>query len=188
MRWCGPVSMPARSLVRSPTVSFGRPKGILPRPLLLRAPSHPPPRTSFDARIPTRVSALLMTSPGRVHRPLARGSRWASAGQPPRVLRKALEAARDFHVSRFGPSSGDLSLTTVCSASGLAGLLHPAAMSRTTTVQGPSLSADGRSLVDSAEPPCRSIRARSPVARLPRSRTSTSRPCSLRSRVARVRR
>lgn len=155
MRGRRPVSMPAQTRFRSPTVSFGRPKGILQRPLLLRAPSHPPPRATFAARIPTRVSALLMTSPGRVHRPLARGSRLAFAGQPPRVLRKALEAARDFQVSRFGPSAGVLSLSTVCSASGLAGLLHPAAMSRTSTVQGPSLSADGRRLVDRAEPPCR---------------------------------
>jgi hypothetical protein len=41
-----------------------------------------------------------------------------------------------FHSSRFGPSSGALSLSTVCSAIGLAGLLHPAAMFRTPTVQG----------------------------------------------------
>ena len=92
--------------------------------------------------------------------------------------------AEGFHTFRFGPSSGVLSLSTVCSAIGLAGLFRPAAMSRVPPFQGPSLSVQQRSLVDSALPPCLSTRTSSPVARLPLTRASASRLCSTRSSVA----
>jgi hypothetical protein len=58
-----------------------------------------------------------------------------------RRLREASKVAVGFHTVRFGPSSGALSLSTVYSAIGLAGLFHPAAMFRTTPFRGFSLRA-----------------------------------------------
>jgi len=46
------------------------------------------------------------------------------------------DVAVGFQTSRFGPSSGVLSLSTVCSAIGLAGLFRPAAMSRVPPFRG----------------------------------------------------
>jgi hypothetical protein len=43
---------------------------------------------------------------------------------------------REHTLSRFVPPSGFCNLSTACSASGLAGLLHPAATSRVSSVQG----------------------------------------------------
>jgi hypothetical protein len=43
---------------------------------------------------------------------------------------------REHSLSRFVPPSGFCALSTACSASGFAGLLHPAATSRVVSVQG----------------------------------------------------
>jgi len=133
----GPVSMPASPLVDPLPFSSVFPRSILIcRTLSLRAPSLASPLTPFGARIPTRVSALLMTSPARVHR--SRREVYATLARcPRRRLRMGTPALQKASItSRFGPSSGALSLSTVCSAIGLAGLFHPPAMSRTSPVQG----------------------------------------------------
>jgi len=118
------------------------PRSILTcRPFFRRAPSPTSPREPFGARIPTRVSALVMTSPARVHRSIPENHAW------PRFTTIAGARARHSGVASglqtfcFGPSSGALSLSTVFSAIGLAGLLHPAAMFRTTPFRGFSLDA-----------------------------------------------
>jgi hypothetical protein len=101
------------------------------RQLLLGAPSlRTTPLTVLrrELRLPG-ISALCTTSPTRVH------------------------IREDFPSLRFVPSSGALSPSTVFSASRLAGLFHPAAMSRTYPVQGIILSAQPYYLVDSLSCP-----------------------------------
>jgi hypothetical protein len=112
-----------------------------------------PPQSSFDAttalafrrwQLPTRVSALFTTSPQRVH--LSRG----------------------FPCPRYVPSSGVLSLSTVCSALLLVSLFHPTAALRALAHSGvwPLCTA---TLPHREElPPCRWNEARSPTSRLPR--------------------
>jgi hypothetical protein len=86
--------------------------------VLLRAPSLPSPLEDLSVRaLPARGLGPLHDVTRR--RPLSRG----------------------FPSPRSVPSSGALSLPTVCSATELAGLFHPAAMFRTHPVQGLSLSA-----------------------------------------------
>jgi len=159
-------------------------RGILTcRPLFLRAPSPTSPRASFDARSPTRVSALLMTPPVCIHRSTCSAHAGLARQSHRRLAQGQSGVAEEFQFFRFGPSAGALSLSTVYSAYGLAGLLHPTAMSRTTPSRGFSLRAAVLSRREDV-PPCRSFRARSPVAQLPRAQTSTSRLCSARSSVA----
>jgi len=79
---------------------------------------------------------------------------------------------------RCVPSTGFLNLSTACSATGFAGLFHPAATSRVRVRPGVSPDSQ-RDLGSSPRPasvPFR--RARSPASRLPRTRLSTSRRCS----------
>jgi hypothetical protein len=104
------------------------------RQLLLGAPSLRKRRSPVfrrELRLPG-ILALFTTTPTRVH------------------------VCESFPRSRFVPSSGALNPSTVCSASWLAGLFHPAAVSRTDPVQGLILSAQPYCLVDSPfMPPCR---------------------------------
>jgi hypothetical protein len=55
---------------------------------------------------------------------------------PFRDITGGVHLPREHTFSRYVPPSGFLSLSTACSASGLAGLLHPAATSRVSSVQG----------------------------------------------------
>lgn len=77
-----------------------------------------------------------MTSPARVHWSRRQTHAWASLRDLTGACAGHSGFAEGFQTSRFGPSSGALSLSTVYSAFGLAGLLHPAAMFRTPPVQG----------------------------------------------------
>jgi hypothetical protein len=133
----------------SPTVTQDRTERVLGHSPLRQAP----PQSSFDAttalafrrwQLPTRVSALFTTSPQRVH--LSRG----------------------FPCPRYVPSSGVLSLSTVCSALLLVSLFHPTAALRALAHSGvwPLCTA---TLPHREElPPCRWNEARSPTSRLPR--------------------
>jgi len=144
--------------------------GTIPRPFsLLSAPLQ----SSFDSTAalafrrehrPTRVSALFATSLQRVHR------------------------SRGFPRPRCVPSSGVLSLSTVCSALKLAGLFHPTAASRTFPVQGFCRSAQPPSLIRRSCP--HAVGARSTHRRIGchRPDAPTSRLFSMQSRVSRVRR
>jgi hypothetical protein len=138
------------------------------RSLISRAGS--PPQSTFASpacalhlsvgRSPTRVSALIATSPPRVH------------------LHEHIPSAR------YVPSSGFLGLSTVCSAVRLAGLFHPAATSRVHARSGasplaqPVLPSSGRAAPSSFH--ARTLTGRN---RLPHPSTSTPRPCSTRGRV-----
>jgi len=106
----------------------------------------------FGAKRPARVSSLFAASPGAA----------TCAEALPLPLRSA---------------PGFLSLATVCSASGFAGLSHPAATSRVSSSRGFSRSvavpAHRRPL-----PPCRLASVHSPASRLPWADTSASRLCS----------
>jgi hypothetical protein len=89
----------------------------------------------------------------------------------------------DSHRRRFVPSPGFLSLSTVCSALGLAGLFHPAATSRVLPFRG--FSPRAATLPHRKElPPCRRSDACSPTfAGCRPHRTSASRSSSARGRV-----
>jgi hypothetical protein len=116
-------------------------------------------RFCLSARaLPTRVSALIATSLQRVY--LARG----------------------FPGPRYVPSSGDHSLSTVCSALQLVSFFHPTTASRALPVQGFLRSAQPPSLIGRSCPHAvgswpahRRIGGHGPSA-------STSRPSSMQSR------
>jgi len=103
---------------------------------------------------------------------------------PLRDITRAQPHPRDgSHRHRFVPSTGVLSLPTVCSALGLAGLFHPAATSRVLPFMGFSPRAATLPLRKEL-PPCRCSDARSPTfAGCRPHRTSASRPSSARGRV-----
>jgi hypothetical protein len=144
--------------------------GTIPRSFSNEARSPPEflrinHRPSLSTRaLPTRVSALIATSLWCVY--LARG----------------------FPSPRYGPSSGDHNLSTVCSAPKLVSLFHPTTASRALPVQGFHRSAQppsliGRSCPHAVDPRTahRRIGCHGPSA-------STSRPFSMQSRVSRARR
>jgi len=74
---------------------------------------------------------------------------------PPLDITVARQPAQGFPCPRFVPSSGDRSLTTVCSAPQLAGLFHPAAKFRTTARSGVSHFTQPLLLIEEAWPPRR---------------------------------
>jgi len=129
--------MPARSLVDPLPFLSVFPRGILIcRSLFLRAPSLHTPLTSFDARISyqglgPRHDLTTLASTGRFEE-----ATLALLHDLTGTCARHSGVAIGSHTYRFGPSAGVLSLSTVYSAIGLAGLLHPTAMFRTTTVQG----------------------------------------------------
>jgi len=157
----GPVSMPSasfrsdRPLVRIDPGSFSRAE-VPPQSSFVSSPA-----TRLSSRcMPTRVSALFAASPERVH-----------------IL-------RELPTSRFVPSSGFRSLSTVYSASWLDGFV-----STRSHVQGscPFRGFSPRTAVPPSlkgVPPCRCPPpARAPKGTLPRRACSASRPCSMRGRV-----
>jgi len=80
---------------------------------------------------------------------------------------------------RYGPSSGFLNLSTVCSVPQFAGLFHPAATSRVHACSGASPSLQPSYLIGRLLPPCRSNSTHSPAETSCREQNpSTSRPCS----------
>jgi len=127
------------------------PRSLCPARLLLRALSF---RTGLTC---LRVPSLFATSRARSH----------SCARIP--------------ASRYVPSAGFRSLSTVCSARTLAGLFHPAATSRVQLVQGllspHSHPVSSTGACPRAVPP---RTARQACARVHRTRTSTSRLLSVR--------
>lgn len=107
---------------------------------------------------------------------------------PLRDLTTARPLVRGFPSPRFGPSSGVLSLSTVCSALSLVSLFHPTATLRARPVQGFCRSAQPPSLIERSCP--RAVEARFAHRRVgchdPRS--STSRLFSVQSRDSQTRR
>jgi hypothetical protein len=123
------LDVPASPSVRPeghPSVPFAPPQSsFTPLAAILFRVSHSPTRVSGPPHDITRSRPPVGVS----LRSLSRDHAGACAHRTSGVA----EGSQHF---RFGPSSGSLSLPTVCSAIGLAGLFHPAAMSRTAPVQG----------------------------------------------------
>lgn len=95
--------------------------------------------------------------------------------------------ARGLPSPRYVPSSGVHSLSTVCSALWLAGLFHPAAELRTTARSGASHSVQPSFLIGRRCPHAVGTRLADPQAGCRKPSSSTSRRCSVRSRVPSVR-
>jgi len=125
--------------------SFGR--GLLGSPLDLARPVSMPVRRSFSVRpSPGIVRPLVHPSvslvPFRVPSPSTPARDVSVSSSPARVscLFAASPAASTygerFHALAPVPSSGFLSLSTVCSATDSAGLFHPAATYRLHAIQG----------------------------------------------------
>ena len=122
---------------------------------LLVSPSYRLSQKRPSASHPS-VRQLLLGAPSLRSTPLAGLSTRAAPTRglgPPHDITFLRPHSRGIPIPRFVPSSGDHSLSTVFSASKLAGLFHPAAVSRTYPVQGLLLSAQPYYLVDSLSSP-----------------------------------
>jgi len=139
--------------------------------VLLRAPSLPSPLDDLSVR------ALPAWGLGPLHDLTRRRPRGLSQLAP-------RDRSRGFPGPHSVPSSGVLSLSTVSSATELAGLFHPAAMFRTHPVQGPSLSAQPCRLV--ADLSCPLAVVRRTTHRSPGAHDSTPRLRGLAPRWSRV--